>query len=139
MVIKIQIRKTSVEMTDVLRMHLERRLRLALSRFADRIGTVIVRLSHAAPERSGSYKRCQIEVGLRPHRVQAEELDSRRQRVESEIDTMRARVDPDRLVATLRSVRAKYEGSIAEGEALLDDLIDDLRRAARAPAGAAAE
>ncbi len=73
------------------------------------------------------------------HRVHAEELDSRRQRVESEIDTMRARVDPDRLVATLRSVRAKYEGSIAEGESLLDDLIDDLRRAARAPAGAGAE
>lgn len=74
MVIKIQIRKTSVEMTDVLRMHLERRLRFALTRFADRIGTVIVRLSHAAPERSGSYKRCQIEVGLRPHRVQAEDI-----------------------------------------------------------------
>jgi len=73
------------------------------------------------------------------HRVHAEELDARRQRVESEIDTMRARVDPDRLVATLRSVRAKYEGSIAEGESLLDDLIDDLRRAARAPAGSAAE
>jgi hypothetical protein len=73
------------------------------------------------------------------HRVHAEELDARRQRVESEIDTMRARVDPDRLVATLRSVRAKYEGSIAEGESLLDDLIDDLRRAARAPAGAGAE
>jgi hypothetical protein len=48
-------------------------------------------------------------------------------------------VDPDRLVATLRSVRTKYEGSIAEGESLLDDLIDDLRRAARAPSGAAAE
>jgi hypothetical protein len=73
------------------------------------------------------------------HRVRAGELDARRQRVESEIDTMRARVDPDRLVATLRSVRTKYEGSIAEGESLLDDLIDDLRRAARAPSGAAAE
>ena len=73
------------------------------------------------------------------HRVQAEELDSRRQRVESEIDTMRARVDPDRLVETLRAVRAKYEGGIAEGEAVLDSLIEDLRRAARAPAGAAAE
>jgi|KBSMisStaDraftv2_1062788.scaffolds.fasta_scaffold240658_2 hypothetical protein len=73
------------------------------------------------------------------HRVQAEELDARRQRVESEIDMMRARVDPDKLVETLRSVRANYEASIAEGESLLDNLIDDLRRAARAPAGAAAE
>jgi hypothetical protein len=73
------------------------------------------------------------------HRVHAEELDARRQRVESEIDTMRARVDPDRLVATLRAVRDKYEGGIAEGEAVLDSLIEELRRAARAPAGAAAE
>ena len=73
------------------------------------------------------------------HRVQAEELDARRQRVESEIDMMRARVDPDKLVETLRSVRASYGAGIAQGESLLDNLIDDLRRAARAPAGAAAE
>jgi hypothetical protein len=73
------------------------------------------------------------------HRVQAQELDSRRQRVESEIDTMRARIDPDQVVETLRAVRAKYEASLQEGEDMLDVLIDDLRRAARAPAGAAAE
>ena len=73
------------------------------------------------------------------HRVQSEELDARRQRVESEIDMMRARVDPDKLVATLRSVRDRYEASITDGESVLDNLIDDLRRAARAPAGAAGE
>lgn len=75
MVIKIHIRKTDVELTDVLRTHLERRLGLALSRFADRIGKVIVRVSQAAGDGNGSHKRCQIEVGLRPHRVQAEDVD----------------------------------------------------------------
>jgi len=76
MAIKIQIRKTGVEMSDLLRVHLDRRLRLALSRFADRIGTVFVRLSHAATERIGSHKRCQIEVGMRPQRVQVEDIDA---------------------------------------------------------------
>ena len=76
MVIKIQIRKTVVDMTDALRTHLERRLGLALSRFADRIGTVFVRLSHAAGDGRGSHKRCQIEVGLRPQRVKVEDTDA---------------------------------------------------------------
>jgi ribosomal subunit interface protein len=74
-VIKVQVRKRDIEMTDVLRTHVERRLRLALSRFADRIGRVIVRLSQAAGDRSGSYKRCQIEVGLRSRQVQVEDID----------------------------------------------------------------
>jgi ribosomal subunit interface protein len=75
-VIKIQLRKTDVVMSDVLRMHVESRLGLALSRFADRIGTVIVRLSHAVGDRRGSHKRCQIEVGLRPHRLKVEDIDA---------------------------------------------------------------
>ncbi len=68
------------------------------------------------------------------HRVQAEQLDSRRKRVEAELETMQSHVDPDRLVATLRSVRSRYETSLDEGEAMLDRLIGDLRSAAHAPA-----
>jgi hypothetical protein len=71
------------------------------------------------------------------HRVHAEELDSRRQRVEAELNAMQSRVDPDRLLQTLRTVRARYETKLEEGEAMLDRLIDDLRAAARAPAAAA--
>jgi hypothetical protein len=69
-------------------------------------------------------------------RVHAEELDSRRQRVEAELSAMRSRVDPDRLIDTLHTVRSRYEARLEEGEALLDGLIDDLRAAARAPAAA---
>ena len=70
------------------------------------------------------------------HRVRAEQIDSRRQRIEAELETMRSHVDPDKLVATLRSVRSRYEASLDEGEALLDRLIRDLRSAAHAPAAA---
>jgi ribosomal subunit interface protein len=73
--IKIQIRKTNVEISDVLRMHVERRLGLALARFADRIGRVIVRFSHADGEGGGSHECCEIQVGLQPVRVLAEDVD----------------------------------------------------------------
>jgi len=69
----------------------------------------------------------------RLHGVQASELEERRQRIESEIEAMQARVDPDGLRATLRAVRERYEASAAEGEAMLDRLITDLRHAARHP------
>ena len=72
--IKIHIRSHDVEVTDVLRIHVERRLGLALARFGDRIGRVIVRFSHADGDGNVGHKRCQIEVGLRPHRVQAEDI-----------------------------------------------------------------
>lgn len=68
------------------------------------------------------------------HRVRAEQLDSRRQRVEAELEAMRSQVDPEGVVQTLRSVRARYETSLDEGEAMLDRLIADLRSAAHAPA-----
>ncbi len=68
------------------------------------------------------------------HRARAEGVDSRRQRVEAELEAMQSRVDPDRLVATLRSIRARYESNLDDGEALLEGLIADLRSAAHAPA-----
>ena len=75
MMIKVQIRKTNVEISEVLRIHVERRLGLALARFADRIGRVVVRFSHADGEPRGSHKCCEIQVGLQPVRVRAEDID----------------------------------------------------------------
>jgi ribosome hibernation promoting factor len=71
----IRILKCDVDVTDVLRVHVERRLGLALARFADRIGRVLVRFSYADGDASGSHKRCQIEVGLRPQRLDVEDTD----------------------------------------------------------------
>ena len=72
---KIQIRKCDVDVTDVLRVHVERRLGLGLARFADRIGRVIVRFSRVDDDASGGHKRCQIEVGLRPQSLDVEDTD----------------------------------------------------------------
>ena len=74
--IKIHIRNHDVDITDVLRIHVERRLGLALARFGDRIGKVMVRFSHAEGDGNVGHKRCQIEVGLRPLRVDAEDTDA---------------------------------------------------------------
>ena len=72
---KIQIPKCDVDVTAVLRDHVERRVGLALARFADRIGRVIVRLSYADGDASGGHTRCRIEVGLRPRRLDVEDTD----------------------------------------------------------------
>jgi ribosome hibernation promoting factor len=72
---KIQIPKCDVDITDVLRVHIERRLGLALARFADRIGRVIVRFSYADGDANGGHKCCRIEVGLRPQRLDVEDID----------------------------------------------------------------
>ena len=72
---KIQIPEGDVDVTAVLRVHVERRLGLALARFADRIGRVTVRFSHADGGAGGGTKRCRIEVGLRPRRLDVEDTD----------------------------------------------------------------
>jgi putative sigma-54 modulation protein len=72
---KIQIPACDVDVTDLLRAHVERRLGLALARFADRIGRVSVRFSHADGGAAGGHKRCRIEVGLRPQRLDVEDID----------------------------------------------------------------
>ena len=71
----IRILKCDVDVTDVLRVHVERRLGLALARFADRIGRVLVRFSYADGDANGGHKRCHIEVGLRPQRLDVEDTD----------------------------------------------------------------
>ncbi len=83
-------------------------------------------------------RRRDAELVATLHRVRANELEDRRQRIESEIAAMHSRVDPDELQATLRSIRAGYEAGLAQGEAMLDHLIVDLRRAAQQPEPGAA-
>ena len=73
---KIQIPKCDVDVTAVMRDHVERRLGLALARFADQIGRVIVRFSYADGDASGGHMRCRIEVGLRPQRLDVEDTDA---------------------------------------------------------------
>jgi len=72
---KIQIPQCDVDVTAGLRDHVERRLGLALARFADQIGRVTVRFSHADGDASGVHTRCRIEVGLRPRRLDVEDTD----------------------------------------------------------------
>jgi ribosomal subunit interface protein len=72
---KIEIPHCNVDVTDALRDRVERRVGLALARFADRIGRVIVRFSHADSDASGTHVRCRIEVGLRPRRLDVEDTD----------------------------------------------------------------
>jgi putative sigma-54 modulation protein len=49
-----------------LRAHIERRLSFALSSFGERIGQVVVRLSHPKPAQGDPLEQCEIEVRLRP-------------------------------------------------------------------------
>ena len=70
------------------------------------------------------------------HEARAAQLESRRQRIESEIAAMHSRVDPDGLLETLRGVQARYEQSLAAGEERLDALILELREAAQRPVSA---
>ena len=69
----------------------------------------------------------------------AAQIESRRQRIESEIEAMHSRVDPDRLLETMRAIRARYEHDVAQGEAMMEKLIHGLREAAGRPAPAGAE
>lgn len=64
----------------------------------------------------------------------AAQIEARRQFVESEIEAVRSRVDPDRLRETLRGIRDRYERDPVDGEARLDELIRGLRLAAGQPA-----
>ena len=74
---QIQIRARHVEVTESLRVHVERRLGFALARFGGRIGRVIVRFSDTNSHRGGVDNRCQIDVGLRPSgSVRSEDTDA---------------------------------------------------------------
>jgi hypothetical protein len=65
-------------------------------------------------------------------------IEARRQCIESEIEAMRARVDPDELLESLRLIRDRYERDLGEGDSALDELIRRLREAAQPPSPAPA-
>ncbi len=73
---KLQIRGRNVEVSKVLRAHVERRLGFALGRFGEQVGPVIVRFSHAKGHRGGVDQRCQLYVALRPRIVRVDETDT---------------------------------------------------------------
>lgn len=73
---QLQIRAVNCEMDADLRDYIERRLRFALGRFADRIGRVTARLSDVNGPRGGIDKRCQVDVSLIPRgKVLIEDAD----------------------------------------------------------------
>lgn len=61
---RIELRGASAGATNGLRSYADRRLRYALSRFAPRIGRVVVRLAEAGP---GIDKECRVRIRLLPH------------------------------------------------------------------------
>ena len=73
---KIQVRARNVELTEVLRTHVARRLGLALGRFAERIEKVMVRFTDADARKGGHEKRCRIDVGLRSRGLCVEDTDA---------------------------------------------------------------
>jgi hypothetical protein len=75
-------------------------------------------------------RRRDEELLARLHATRTAQVETRRQRVESEIEAMRSRMDPDGLMATLRSIRARYDVDADDGERGLDGLIVQLREAA---------
>jgi hypothetical protein len=85
-------------------------------------------------------RRRDAELVAALHAARTTQVEARRQRIESEIEAMRSRIDPDGLLETLRAIRSRYEADPRGGESSLDELIRRLREAAgRAgpePAGA---
>jgi len=72
----IEIRARNVELTPVLRAHVERRLGFALGRFASRINRVVVRMTDVNGPHGGNDKRCRIGVNLlRLKSVVVDDLD----------------------------------------------------------------
>ena len=63
---EVRIRGRNIELTEALRVHVERRLQFALSRFGERIGRVTVRLVNINGPRGSEDKICLIDLILRP-------------------------------------------------------------------------
>jgi putative sigma-54 modulation protein len=75
--VKVEIRRQrNVQVTEVLRAHVEGRLGLALGRFGDRIGRVTVRFSGQNGRTGEQATRCQIDVSLGPRNVRAGDTDA---------------------------------------------------------------
>ena len=84
-------------------------------------------------------RRRDAQLATRLRAAGSAQIEARRQRIESEIEAMRSRLDPDELLASLRAIRERYARDVPDGDAGLDDLIRALREAAgRAPQAGAA-
>jgi len=73
---KIKIRELDGDVGREVRAHAQTRIALALARFADRIGEVLVRFSDESERQPSQGKRCEIEVVLSPRRVHAADDDA---------------------------------------------------------------
>ena len=62
----VRIRSREIPVTEALRLHVNRRLSFALDRFANRIGTVTVRVRDLNGPRGGRDKCCRMELKLSP-------------------------------------------------------------------------
>jgi len=63
---QLEMRGVNYDLDDILKEHIERRLRFALGRFAARIHRLTVRLTDVNGPRGGLDKRCRIAVALVP-------------------------------------------------------------------------
>lgn len=70
---RIEIRSTGFTTTEALREHVWRRLGSVLSRRADGVQRVVVRMSDENGPKGGIDKRCRIEVVLQGHPCQVVE------------------------------------------------------------------
>jgi putative sigma-54 modulation protein len=66
---QMEMRGVNYDLNDVLKDHIEHRLRFALGRFAARIHRLTVRLTDVNGPRGGLDKRCRIAVALVPRGV----------------------------------------------------------------------
>jgi len=73
---KIRLTARKVALTDRLRVHVKRRLALALGRFGERIDRVSVRFTGTDADRGPSQTQCRIEVELHPRSVSVEDVDA---------------------------------------------------------------
>jgi len=73
----VDIRARNIEVGEALRVHVDRCLRFALSRFGDRVAKVTVRFDDVNGARGGVDKQCQLDVALRPSgNVLIEDIDA---------------------------------------------------------------
>ena len=63
---RIDIRSCGFKLTDDFKVHVQRRLGFALDRFAERIGSVTVRVRDVNAGRGGDDKQCVVEVNVIP-------------------------------------------------------------------------
>lgn len=63
---RIEIRSCGFKLTDTFKLHVKRRLGFALDRFAERIGSVTVRVRDVNAGRGGDDKECIAEANVIP-------------------------------------------------------------------------